>query len=127
MSPKRERLSKLHLTERAVSDLLSIEDYSVERWGKRTAAKYLKAIDSALSLIRADPGILRHFEELPDELRYYRVNTHLLVCDVRPASIVVLTAIHGSMDLPNRLAKLLLQLSAEVTLLHARLASGGTD
>jgi len=52
------------------------------------------------------------------------VNRHVLVCDVQPASVVVLTVLHGSMDIPSRLAELVPQLSAEVALLHERLASG---
>ena len=124
MSPKKKRLSKLLLTEHAISDLLEIEAYSIEQWEKRTATKYLKDIESSLQLIRKDPDILHAFEGLPEELQFYRVNKHLLVCDVRPTSIVVLTVIHGSMDIPNRLAELLPELSAEIALLHEKLASG---
>jgi len=43
------------------------------------------------------------------------------ICDVRPASIVVLTVIHGSIDIPSRLADLVPQLSAEIAMLHGRL------
>lgn len=125
MSPRKRRRAKLLLTQRAVSDLLDIEAYSIDHWGKRTAAKYLQQIELGLQLVREDPNVLRKFERLPDELQYYRVSKHLLVCDVRPMSIVVLTVIHGSMDIPNRLAELVPQLSTEVTMLHERLASEG--
>jgi toxin ParE1/3/4 len=124
LSPKKKRLIGLLLTERAICDLLDIEAYSIEQWGKRTAAKYLKEIESSLRLIRDDPSILRPLEGLPAEVRFYPVNKHLLVCDVRSASIVVLTVIHASMDVPRRLAELVPQLAAEVATLHERLASG---
>ncbi len=123
MSRKKTRISKLLLTDRAISDLLEIEAYSIEQWGKRTATKYLKSIESSLQLIREDPDILRTFDGLPENLQFSRVNKHLVVCDVRPTSIVVLTVVHGSMDIPNRLAELVPQLSAEVAMLHKRLAS----
>ncbi len=124
MSPQRKRLTRLLLTERAISDLMDIEEYSVAQWGIRTAARYLDEIESSLDLIRRNPGILRPFVGLPPDIQYFCVNMHVLVCDVRPASIVVLTVIHGSMDVPSRLAELVPQLSAEIALLHERLASG---
>ena len=125
MSPRKKRLGKLLLTERAISVLLEIEAYSVEQWGTRTATKSLKEFESSLRLIRESPGILRPFDGLPEELQFYRVNKHLLICDVSPTSIVLLTVIHGSMDIPNRIAELVPQLSAEVALLHEKLASSG--
>jgi len=122
VSPRRKRLAKLLLTQRAISDLLDIEAYSIEQWGNRQADKYLKDIESGLRLIRENPGVLVSGEGLPEELRFHRVNKHLLVCDVRNESVVVLTVIHASMDIPNRLAELVPQLSAEVALLHKRLS-----
>ena len=123
MSPKRKRRGTLHLTKRAISDLLGIEAYSIEQWGKRAATKYLKEIEAGLQLIREDPGILRPLEGLPEQLRFYRVNKHFLVCDVARESIVALTVIHGSMDLPNRLGELVPQLAAEVAMLRHQLES----
>ncbi len=122
MTSRNERLTKLLLTQRAISDLVEIEVYSVQQWGKRTAGKYLGAIESGLQLIRENPRILRSIEGLPAELKYYRVNKHQLICDVRPASIIVLTVIHGSMDLPERLGELLPGLVQEVSLLHDKLS-----
>ncbi len=124
MSSKQKRRGTLHLTKRAISDLLGIEAHSIEQWGKRAATKYLKEIEAGLQLIRKDPGILRPLEGLPAHLRSYRVNKHCLVCDVAPESIVVLTVIHGSMDLPNRLGELVPQLAAEVAMLRDQLDSG---
>ncbi len=123
MSPEHKRRGTLHLTKRAISDLLGIEAYSIEQWGKRAATKYLKEIEAGLQLIREDPGILRPLEGLPAPLRFCRVNKHFLVCDVVRESIVVLTVIHGSMDLPNRLGELVPQLAAEVAMLRHQLDS----
>jgi len=51
------------------------------------------------------------------------VNKHFLVFDVARESMVVLTVIHGSMDLPNRLGELVPQLAAEVAMLRDQLDS----
>ena len=70
-----------------------------------------------------EPGILRPLEGLPAPLRSYRVNKRFLVCEVARESIVVLTVIHGSIDLPNRLGELVLQLAADVAMLRDQLDS----
>ena len=123
MSKKKKRLPKLVLTERAITDLLAIEPYSTEQWGKRTATRYLADIESSLQLISQNPGILGTFEGLPELLQFYSVRKHVIVCDVQPTSIAVLTVIHGSMDIPNRLAELVPTLSAEVAILHEKITA----
>ena len=120
MSRKKKQLTKLLLTERAIADLLTIESYSTEQWGKHTATKYLADIESGLQLISQNPDLLSTFDGLPELLQYYSVRKHMLICDVRPRSIVVLTVIHGSMDIPNRLFELVPTLSTEVAMLHEK-------
>jgi plasmid stabilization system protein ParE len=123
----RKRRPRLLLTKRALSDLTEIEGYSITQWGKRVANRYLRDIESSLRLIAEDPGILRPLDGMPPDLQFHRVNKHWLVCDVAPRSIVVLTVIHASMDLPSRLAELVPQLAAEVALLHGQLESSRKD
>jgi toxin ParE1/3/4 len=117
----RRATSKLLLTQRALQDIQGIFDYSAERWGKRAAEKYLDDIESGLDRVKTQPDILRPEPDLHAALTFYRVNKHLLVCDTRPESIVVLTVVHVSMDIPTRLAELQPTLAAEVELLHRRL------
>lgn len=89
--------------------------------------KYLKDIESSLRLIEDNPGILRTLDGMPAQLQFHRVNKHWVVCDVTPRTIVMLTVIHASMDVPARLAELVPQLSAEVALLHGQLESRRKD
>ena len=112
--------SKLLVTQRALRDLQAIFDYSTERWGKRTADKYLDDIEAALERLKAQPDLLKPEPDLHPALAFYRINKHLLVCDARPESIVLLTVAHVSMDIPARLAELQPTLVAEVELLHRR-------
>jgi plasmid stabilization system protein ParE len=121
------RRPKLLLTERALSDLTEIEAHSIAQWGRRTADRYLRDIESSLELIGENPGILRSLDGLPPELRFHLVNKHWLVCDVTPRSVLVLTVIHATMDVPARLAELVPQFAAEVALLRGQLESGRED
>ena len=121
VAPKRFGGAELLLTDRALSDLRGIERYSVENWGSKGADKYLSDIEAALLRVLESPVLLREHADLPAILKFYRVSKHWLACDVRPEAIVVLTVIHGSMDLPSRLAELQPTLPAEAKLLQAKL------
>ncbi|MFN9825302.1 MAG: hypothetical protein ACK58J_14230, partial [Planctomyces sp.] len=54
-------------------------------------------------------------------LSFYRIRRHVLVCDYRDNSVIVLTVIHTSMDLPARLLELESRLLTEAQILRARL------
>jgi plasmid stabilization system protein ParE len=112
---------KLLITERALYDIAGIEEYSIAQWGKRAAMKYDSDIEAALARVQDAPRLLRPEEGFHPALSFYRVNKHLLVCDVQPKAIFVLTVIHASRDIPSRLAELAPTLSAEVELLREQL------
>lgn len=112
---------KLLLTQHALQDIQAIYEFSVEHWGKRAAEKYLDEIEAGLERVKSQPSLLRTEPELHAALTFYRVKKHLLVCDVSSESIVVLTIVHASMDIPKRLVELQPTLAAEVELLRRRL------
>jgi plasmid stabilization system protein ParE len=116
--------AELLLTRRALRDIAEIEAYSVSQWGKPVADRYVADIEAALARLRDKPDLLRARDDLPRHLRFYSVNKHVLVCDVRPRAVCVLTVIHGSRDIPSRLGELQPTLEAEVKLLHARIGRG---
>ncbi len=123
MSAKKTR-SDLLLTERALRDITDIERFSVAQWGKTTTAKYISDIEAALTLLQENSALLRAEEELHPALRFYRVNKHVLVCDVLQDTILLLTVIHASRDIPSRLAEMQPSLMMEIELLHQKLAKG---
>ena len=121
MAPRKSSKTRLLLTQRALRDFAEIEAYSVEQWGRRTATRYLSDLEAGLERIREDPDLLRSEEGFHASLRFYSVNKHVFVCDVLANAIVVLTVLHGSMDIPSRLHELSPTLSVEAQLLHHKL------
>ena len=122
MSAKKAK-SNLLLTERALHDLAEIERYSIEQIGRKAAGRYISDIEAALSRLQEQPALLRAEEDLHPKLQFYRVNKHLLVCDVQQGTIFLLTVIHANRDIPGRLAEMQPNLTLEVELLHKQLAS----
>ena len=89
--------------------------------GKQTAEKYIDGIEAGLERLKEHPDLLKPEPDFHSALMFYRVNKHLLVCDAQPKSIVMLTVIHSTMDIPSRLAELQPTLAAEIEILHRKL------
>ena len=107
----------IHLTDRALRDLDEIDRFSVERFGKRAAARYFDDINGALARLSESPTLLQERRERSLRLRFYPVREHILVCDVLRGDIFVLAVWHGAMDLVRRLEELEPRLIEEAELL----------
>ena len=118
---KTARKTEVHLTEKALRDIAAIRRYSVKEFGKRVATKYVDALQAAFTLIKEQPGLLRVEQGFHDQLRFYRVEKHLLVCDVQRSDIFVLTVLSTSQDVAARLADLQPTIALETELLHRKL------
>ena len=122
---KQSQPARVILTERAIADLVEIDEYSLEQWGPKAAGAYLDDIAAALDRLSKNPGLLHLEPEFGAGLYFYRVRKHVLVCDFREARVLVLTLIHTSINLSARLAELEPRMIAEVRLLHEQLDRSG--
>ena len=114
-------MKELLLTDRALEDIAEIEEYSVPKWGKKVANKYLDDIESGLKLLQENSGLLQDFEGFSGKLKYYRVKKHFLICTEVDNKLVVLTVTHTQMDIISLLYKLESTLVLEVDLLFQHL------
>lgn len=119
----RKSQPNLLLTNRALRDIQGIYNNSCETWGRTVAERYLDQLEAGLDRVAEQPDLLHNSEELHPSLMFYQVNKHLLICDQKNQSVVVLTVVHVSMDITARLAELQPKLATEIELLHQRLAS----
>ncbi len=123
MARKASKTRTVHLTDRALRDIIGIESYSIDHFGKRVAVQYVGKLELGIARIADNPDLLR--EELPfhDSLKFYRIEQHLLVCETAiVGKIIILTLLHASMDISSRLAelepKLLIETEMLVNQLH---------
>jgi plasmid stabilization system protein ParE len=89
--------------------------------GKKVADKCLDDVTAALDRISQSPQLLQDNRVGIPGLSFYRIRRHVFVCDYRDNSVIVLTVIHTSMDLPARLLELESRLLTEAQILRARL------
>ena len=122
MAKKASKKRTVHLTDRALRDIANIESYSLERFGKEVAARYIGKLEAGIGRVSDNAEILR--EELPfhQSLKFYRIEQHLLVCETGiEGKIIILTLLHASRDIPSRLAELEPRLSIEAEMLLTQL------
>ncbi|TWU44911.1 Toxin ParE [Novipirellula aureliae] len=121
MSKRKPTTVRVHLTERALRDIAQIEQYSIEQFGKATAKRYLSDLEAAIHRLAEHPGLLTQTTDFHPSLHFYRSGRHVLVCDRQADGIVILTLLHATMDIPERLSELEPTLRAETELLNRKL------
>lgn len=122
MANKASRKPTVYLTDRALRDIAAIEEYSIERFGKRVGAQYISKLEAGISRISDHPDLLR--EEIPfhESLKFYRVERHLFVCETGiEGKTFILTLLHVSIDIPSRLGELEPNLLLEAEMLLKQL------
>jgi toxin ParE1/3/4 len=106
-------MKKLLLTRRALDDIQDIYEYSLEIWGKKTAIKYIEALQDCFLLIQKNDGLLKINKKISSRFIAYPVQKHILICDIINGCICILTVRHSSMNLMQRLKKLEPSLDSE--------------
>jgi len=119
---KAGRKPTVHLTRRALSDIAAIESYSIEQFGKRVANQYVSKLEAGIQRVAENPELLREEKPFHSSLKFYRVEKHVFVCETGvQGKVIILTLLHASMDIPERLAELEPNLNLEAELLLKQL------
>ena len=113
-------MAYIEFSKRAALDLVEIERYSIEQWGKTVADKYIDNFTHAAKRLADQPSLLKDKQDISTRLKFYRVEKHFMICDTINDNIYVLAIRHGSMDLPTLVAELEQQLAQEAELMHQR-------
>lgn len=122
-----ETSCRIRLTQRALNDIDEIYDYSLKTWNEVVAERYIDDIQAALARIQVHPGLLNKRPEFSEHLRFYVVNRHILVCDHKDDSVVVLMATNVRMELFDTLKQLEPTLAAEIELLREITKGSGSS
>ena len=114
-------MTKIELTHRAMLDLNEINEYSIQKFGPKTAGQYLDDIEAALLLIQEQPKLLVSKNDISNFFQFYPVRNHYLICTRVKNIVIVLTIKHCQMDLPERLIEFEPSLQLEAELLYKKL------
>ena len=82
----------------ASSDLDAIYRYSVARWGRTQALRYLDEIDQLLQLLAEYPEIGRERTEISPPVRLHPSRSHLVIYRADSDALDLLRLVHARSD-----------------------------
>lgn len=99
-------MAKYHLTNKAVSDLSDIWNYTVETWSEKQAEKYYQSIIKACYDTAKNPNIGKSYSDVKKDLLGTKAGKHIIFYQALNSNeIVVIRILHERMDLENRIQK----------------------
>ena len=91
-------MAKALLAKRARKDLIEIKQYTVNRWGKEQARKYLGQIRQCANDLANHRLQGRLREDIASDLKSYQVGRHVIFYMESKTGIEVARVLHDSMD-----------------------------
>lgn len=75
--------------------------YSVQQWGRRVAAKYVRELTSAIEAVASDPHLGVAMDDLQCRKQVFR--SHVIFYAPAEHRIIVIRVLHQQMDAASRL------------------------
>lgn len=107
-------MSKFYLTLRANTDLLEIENYSTEKWGKKRSDQYMKDVYSSFKSISKNPEIGRVHLHRSLPFLMAPIQRHFVIYKTFEKGIVIATVLHGRRNIENIIRDMPQDLEAEI-------------
>ncbi|MGB0429050.1 MAG: type II toxin-antitoxin system RelE/ParE family toxin [Bacteroidia bacterium] len=96
-------MAKYTFSQKAIKDLNSIWNYTVETWSEKQADKYYNIIVRQIDEISKNPQLGRSYYEVEENLLGLKVQKHIIFYQIKENTIEVIRVLHAQMDLKNRL------------------------
>ncbi len=94
-------MANFRFSRRAEADLLSIGNYTLQRWGQAQAARYLGELEVCCQALADNPALGRLCEDVRPGLRRHEHGKHVLFYRQERDGILVSRVLHQRM-LPDR-------------------------
>lgn len=94
-------MAKAFLAQRARLDLIGIRRYTVDRWGKEQARKYISQIRHCADEIANHRRQGKPREDIAPDLKSYHVGRHVIFYVESKTGIEIARVLHDSMDFPR--------------------------
>ena len=86
------------LRPKAVDDLESIWDYTVNAWSEEQAERYIRLLNSEFKQIAEDPTLGRRCDEIREGYRKRSVGHHMIFYRLDGSDVDVVRVLHERMD-----------------------------
>ena len=94
-------MAEFRFSRRAAADLMSIADYTLRKWGKAQAARYISELEVCCQRLADSPALGRPCDDVRPELRRLEHGKHVVFYRQKRGGIMVSRILHQRM-LPDR-------------------------
>ena len=94
-------MARATLAKRARKDLIEIRQYTVDRWGKEQAKKYISQIHHCADELANHRLHGKGREDIAPDLKSYHVGRHVIFYVESKTGIKVARVLHDSRDFPR--------------------------
>jgi len=93
-------MGKYYLTNKAVSDLANIWDYTFDSWSEKQADKYYTLLLETCQELADNPLLGKFYNTVSKDLKGYKISKHVIFYKaISENEIEVIRIIHSMMDL----------------------------
>jgi len=86
------------LSEKAVSDLDGIYEYTILNFGLEQARTYLLGLHERFQVLADNPGVGRSAAQIAPELRRHEYQSHVIFYVTKEKGVLIVRVLHASMD-----------------------------
>ena len=97
-------MAEFTLRPKARTDLAGIWEYTVRKWGRDQAQRYLRSLNRSFRALAKRPRQGRLYYEVYEGLRVYPSGKHLIFYFSTDVSIDIVRVLHERMDIPQHLS-----------------------
>lgn len=95
----------LEFTPAALSDIRSIRDYTLEKWGSDQEKIYLNSLWQKFEEIRLNPGKWRFREDLFPRCQIASEGRHVILFRINEDTLQIVRVLHSTMELLRHVPK----------------------
>jgi toxin ParE1/3/4 len=95
----------LEFTPAALSDLRSIREYTLEKWGPRQEQKYLESLWAKFESILANPEKWRGRDDLFPGCQIASEGRHVILFRLQARTLQIVRILHSSMDFEQHIPR----------------------
>ncbi len=96
-------MGKFHLTNRAVTDLSEIADFTIQSFGIKQARFYRDGLNNCFEILAENPKLGRSAAELSPDLRRYEYQSHVVFYIPKDTGTLIVRVLHHRMDFKRHL------------------------
>jgi len=99
----KRKVAEIKYSAKSISDLSSIADYTLEKWGLQQSRKYRDGLNDTFKALLKDKGLGRIASEIYPELRRFPFESHVIFYVSTNAGILIVRVLGQSMDFERHL------------------------